>query len=42
MVIHLQNDQYPINVLGMKRLKSIVAQAEECNVNVAFENLSNI
>lgn len=42
MVIHLPNDKYPINELGMKRIKTIVAHAEGYNVNVAFENLGNI
>lgn len=42
MVIHLPNDKYPISELGMERLKTIVAQAEEYNVIVAFENLGNI
>ena len=42
MVIHLPNDKYPINKLGMKRIERITNQAEEFNVNVAFENLENI
>lgn len=42
MVIHLPSDSYPINNLGMERIKTIISQAEKYNVNVAFENLSNI
>ncbi len=42
MVIHLPNDSYPIDELGMKRIKTIICQAEESSVNVAFENLDNI
>lgn len=42
MVIHLPNDKYPINKLGMERLESITNKAEEFSVNIAFENLGNI
>ena len=42
MVIHLPNDNCPINRLGMERIKRITNQAEELDVNVAFENLGNI
>lgn len=42
MVIHLPNDKYPINKLGIERVERIANQAEEFNVNVAFENLGNI
>lgn len=42
MVIHLPNDKYPINKLGMERAERITNQAEEFKVNVAFENLENI
>lgn len=42
MVIHLPSDRYPINKLGMERVKKITNQAEEFNVKVAFENLENI
>ena len=42
MVIHLPNDQHPINNLGIKRLENIIHEAEEKNIQVAFENLGNI
>jgi sugar phosphate isomerase/epimerase len=42
MVIHLPEDKYPINKLGMERVEGIINQAEEFNVNIAFENLGNI
>lgn len=42
MVIHLPNDKYPLNKLSMERIKRLSDQAEECNVNIAFENLGNI
>lgn len=42
MVIHLPNDKYPINRLGMQRLESITNKAEEFSVNIAFENLGNM
>ncbi|WP_313583171.1 sugar phosphate isomerase/epimerase family protein [Lacrimispora sp.] len=42
MVVHLPNDKYPLNELGMQRLKTIVEQAEEYDVNIALENLDNI
>jgi sugar phosphate isomerase/epimerase len=42
MVIHLPNDKYPINKLGMDRVELIRNKAEEYDVNVAFENLGNI
>lgn len=42
MVIHLPDDESPLNTLGIKRLEKIVNQAEEKNVQIAFENLRNI
>lgn len=42
MVIHLPNDEHPINHLGMKRLENIIGEAEKRNVQIAFENLNNI
>ena len=42
MVIHLPNDENPINKLGTKRLANIISVAEERNIQVAFENLNNI
>lgn len=42
MVIHLPDDKYPINDLGIKRLEDIIAEAEEKNIQIAFENLNNL
>lgn len=42
MVIHLPDDEHPINHLGIKRLENIISEAEKKNIQVAFENLSNI
>ncbi|MCR1950472.1 sugar phosphate isomerase/epimerase [Clostridium sp. DSM 100503] len=42
MVVHLPDDKYPINELGMERIKRIVEKAEKLNINVAMENLRNI
>lgn len=42
MVIHLPDDEHPINNLGIKRLENIIGKAEEKNIQVAFENLNNV
>ena len=42
MVIHLPADQYPVNKLGLKRLEKIIHKAEDEEIQIAFENLSNI
>ncbi len=42
IVIHLPNDENPINNLGIKRLEKIICEAERLNVQVAFENLRNV
>lgn len=42
MVIHLPNDENPINDLGIKRLDKIICEADKNNVQIAFENLCNI
>lgn len=42
MVIHLPNDKYPINDLGMERIKRLTDQAEQQEIKVAFENLDNV
>lgn len=42
MVIHLPDDKYPINDLGIKRLEYIVMEAEKKNIQIAFENLNNL
>lgn len=42
MVVHLPNDVYPMNELGMNRIKRIVERAEHYNIKVAMENLFNL
>ena len=42
MVVHLPEDKYPINELGIDRINRIAKRAEELNINVAMENLRNI
>jgi len=42
MVVHLPDDQYPINDLGLKRLGIIIGEAEKYDIKIAFENLNNI
>lgn len=42
MVVHLPDDKYPINELGMDRIKRIAQHAEDLNIKVALENLRNI
>ncbi len=42
LVIHLPNDKYPLNDLGMKRVESLIKEAEGKNVRIAFENLNNL
>lgn len=42
MVVHLPDDKYPINNLGIKRLGKIIYEAEKKDVSVAFENLCNV
>lgn len=42
VVIHLPDDAYPINWLGMERLKQVICKAEKREVQIAFENLHNI
>lgn len=42
VVIHLPDDEFPINDLGFERLNRIVEKAGELNVQIAFENLRNI
>lgn len=42
MVVHLPDDKYPINELGIDRIKKIAKKAEEFNINVAMENVRNI
>lgn len=42
LVIHLPDDEFPLGVLGMKRIAGIVSEAEKRNVHIAFENLRNI
>ncbi len=42
VVIHLPDDENPINGLGLQRLSKIVHEAENGGVKIAFENLNNI
>lgn len=42
IVIHLPNDKYPINNLGLERLEIIISEAENKNIQIAFENLGNL
>lgn len=42
MVVHLQKDEYPINELGMNRIKQITEMAERYNIKIAMENLFNV
>lgn len=42
MVIHLPNDEYSINNIGIKRLENIISEAEKKDIQIAFENLNNI
>ena len=42
MVIHLPDDMYPLNNTGMERLRAIVFEAENKEIQVAFENLRNL
>ena len=42
MVVHLPNEDYPINALGLDRIKSIAEKAEQLGVNVAMENIRNL
>lgn len=42
MVIHLPDDDNPINNFGLKRLSHIIDEAQMSGINVAFENLNNI
>ncbi|NLJ97013.1 MAG: sugar phosphate isomerase/epimerase [Clostridiales bacterium] len=41
MVVHLPDDSYPCNELGLDRLKRIAEKAGWLGVNVALENLRN-
>ena len=41
MVVHLPDDKYPINDLGMSRINKMVKLAKEFNINIAFENIRN-
>lgn len=41
MVVHLPGDQFPLNTLGIDRLKQVTEQAERYGVRVAWENIFN-
>ncbi len=42
VVLHLPDDEFPINDIGNERLDRIIDRAGTLNVHVAFENLRNI
>ena len=42
VVIHLPDDEFPLNRLGTDRLTAVCERAEKYGVNIAFENLRNI
>ena len=41
VVIHLPDDDMPMNTLGLERIKRLAEKAEQLHVNVALENLRN-
>lgn len=41
MVIHLPDNQFPVNELGVKRINKLVDRAEKFRINIAMENLRN-
>ena len=42
IVIHLPDDTYPLNNMGIERLRAIISEAESKEIQIAFENLRNI
>ena len=42
VVAHLPADEHPLQPLGLERLRSLVALAEDRSVQLAFENLRNL
>lgn len=42
MVVHLPDNKFPVNELGMDRIKRIAEKAEKYDINVAMENLNNV
>ena len=42
VVVHLPADEHPLRPLGLARLRSLVALAEDRGVQLAFENLRNL
>ncbi|QSX04673.1 sugar phosphate isomerase/epimerase [Sedimentibacter sp. zth1] len=42
VVIHLPNEDYKCNALGLDRINKIAEKAEKHKINVAFENLRNL
>ena len=42
MVVHLTEDRFPVNSIGMGRIARLTYSAEEQGVNIAMENLFNI
>lgn len=41
MVVHLPDDEFPINETGMQRVRRLAEEAERLGVNIAMENLRN-
>lgn len=42
MVVHLPDDTYPLNDIGMERLRALIFEAENKGIQIAFENLRNL
>ena len=42
MVVHLPDNKYSLNKVGTERIKRMVVQAEDSDVNIAMENLRNL
>ena len=42
IVIHLPNNDYKCNSLGLDRINEIIDKAEKKNINIAFENMRNL
>ncbi len=42
IIIHLPDDAYRVNDLGLERLGRLIEKAEESHIQIAFENLNNL
>lgn len=42
IVIHLPDDRYPLNNIGLERLRALIFEAENEEIHLAFENLRNV